>query len=503
MSLPITTIYTDNGEYVAKYGTGGTPKSPYSIGGGFYTIDLLDEMGILISTNGVGQQFNSIHTDKKIIYTKGSISNGAGVNYIPDNPVAYRRYSTNEIMDFEVIPVLFFNEAYLPPEQARIDIVKRMVREVSGVGHIDSLPRMSKFLEFFEDKSQPLNTPFGDTDMGWLLSHWHHTMGGQERVGWYDGVCTRGSGGFDNWHYDGLEWLALNYMNNPNQRLFEFGYQQAMAHTCYGRTWSGPTAGFARYEKGNEFIGENFSDKAWEKQWSNGLIIWWLLTENPAMKMQIDMMREQLKNSNPDTVWKGYWGARIGAHYLDELLAHYLVEKEDWIIDKAAHFMRNCLAWRAPDLCWDNRGSRKTESPWMQTQLVTSMFKWIEQVPDIANNFPIRELLGSGAAIWNKGHITTYGKPMLLYRFRGATMMPRSMHITAFAVPMLRYMAAHDPRWVDTHKEVHDFVYDYAGSDIAGIVSEIPTPLGTLGYRFPREGPGWSKALRNYLVSTK
>lgn len=503
MSLPIVTIKTATDSHEARYGMGGTTKDPYAIGGGFFTIDIPGELGILISTNGMGRTFESIQTDKHVIYTRGSISNGSGTNYIPDNPAAYRRFGRNEVMGFEVIPVLFFNQKYMAPDESHRDLVQSLVNSVSGVKRITKYPRLKRLQETFSDKRQPLQTPFGETDMGWLLEYWSNTMGGQDKLGWYDRVCTRGSGGFDNWHYDGLVWLGLNYLENPSQSNYEFGYQQAMAHACYGRSWSGSAKGMARYEKGNEFIGEAFSDKAWEKQWSGGLILWWLITGNPVFKMQIDMMREYLKKSNPDNVWKGYWGARIGSHYLDELREHYLVKKEDWILDKARQFMANCKKWQAPDKCWDNKGSSKTESPWMQAQLITSMFKWLEQAPELSDTWSIADIVESGAAIWTLGSHRLYNKPMFYYRFRGNIVLAPSMHITAFAVPMLHHMSAHDPAWKETYKEVRDFVVDYAGTDLNGVVTDQPTPITELGYRFPREGPGWSKALRFYLVAMK
>ena len=252
--------------------------------------------------------------------------------------MAYRNPDGNEITDFEVIPILFHHNDYLPPKLEHIARIKREIDQTTQMKKILGFSRLEKFLQTLDDTDQPKSTPFGNTDMGWLMRHWDSTAGGKARVGWHNSVAGRGSGGLDNWHYNRLLFLLYNYVNNPNQRLFEYGYRQVIAHACYGHTWFGPNKGFARYEKGDPIIGQNFSPKAWEKQWSNDLITWHRLTGDEILGQCIENMRRQLKASNPDTVWQGYWGARRGARYLEELLVHYLHHREQWIVDKGRSF---------------------------------------------------------------------------------------------------------------------------------------------------------------------
>ena len=507
--LPVVTIETSSGAHVAKWGEGGTVQAPHSIGGGFSSIDLPDGMGILLVTDGQDRPFKRIITDSYVVYTEGSRplrGDMKGVEYIPDDAAAYRRGFNNELLGHEALPILFAHDRWLPPSDVYREAVLTGLKQTTHFEELADHPRTVALIQCFDDRHLARSTPFGATDLGWLIRHHDYTFGGLPRTGWYKGICPRGAGGYDNWHYDGLMWLALHYMVNPRPDLYRFGVQQAIAHACYGRNWSGPYAGFARYEKGNAFIGENYSEHDWAKQWSAGLIVWHRLTGNPILGLQVQLMREQLKASDPNTTWQGYWGARIGSHYLEELLAHYLVNREPWIVEKARQFMVNCKLWQLENGCWPNKGNGGTaeESPWMQVQLVTAIFRWLEHAPELREVWSPEDAAAAGAAIWKLGSQRKYGKPMLKYRFLTTEKLAPSMHLTAFAVPMLRFMAAHDPaKYGALYREVSDFVFSYAGTDIAGIVAETPTPISELGIRFPREGPGWSKALRFYLEARR
>lgn len=508
--LPVVTIETSDQPVVAAWGAGGTVQAPHDLGGGFRSIDLPDGMGVLLITDGQDHPFKRITTDKRVIYTLGSRplpGSFDGVEYIPDDPAAYRRNGTNEILGFEAIPVLFPNDRWEAPTARDRARVMLELGQTTRFNEIRRQPRLVRLIQNFDDRFLPEKTPFGQTDMGWQIRNYAYTFGGAPRVGWYNGVCPRGGDGFENWHYDALMWLALHYLNEPRPDLYRFCFQQALAHACYGRSWQGPYAGFARYEKGGSYIGQNYSDHDWAKQWSGGLIVWHRLTGNPVLGMQVDLMREQLRKSDPNTVWKGYWGARIGSHYLEELLAHYMNNRESWLADKARHFIANCHAWRNPDGTWPNlgNGGAAEESPWMQTQLVTAIFRWREQVPAMDEVFPLADLMRSGAAVWTLGSTREVaGRPMLKYRFITTDVLAPSMHLTAFAVPMLRYMSSIDHDAYDgLYDEVSSFVFNFAGTDMGGIVTGTPTPIAELGYRFPREGPGWAKAARFYLEAAR
>lgn len=141
----------------------------------------------------------------------------------------------------------------------------------------------------------------------------------------------------------------------------------------------------------------------------------------------------------------------------------------------------------------------------MQTQLVTAIFRWREQVPAMDEVFPLADLMRSGAAVWTLGSTREVaGRPMLKYRFITTDVLAPSMHLTAFAVPMLRYMSSIDHDAYDgLYDEVSSFVFNFAGTDMGGIVTGTPTPIAELGYRFPREGPGWAKAARFYLEAAR
>ena len=500
----ITVDFADGSRYQTTYPTGGTLDAPAKFAKEISAIDLPNRMGILLCSPGIDSLYRSITIDRSVIFIPGSKRVGRGMNYIPNNPMAYRQPFGNQIKGYETIPILFHNDAYRAPDAATIARTKLEFDQTTQLSKILKKPRLLKMLQTLDDRQQPVQTAFGDTDMGWQIRNWQHTAGGKARIGWHNGVQPRGGGGYDNNHYNRLQYLLYSYLNDPNQNLYEFGLRQIISHACQGRTWFGPKAGFRRYEKGNDFIGQNFSDNSMDKQWSGDIISWYRMTNNPILGMQIDLMRAQLKRSNPDTVWQGFWGARVGARYLEELLIHYLHRREGWIVDKAAQFIANCLAWRDTDYCWDNRGSPVTESPWMQTQLVAAIFKWYEHRPELKPQFPVAELMNSGEAIWRLGSNRVYGKPMLYYRFRGATVLAPSMHLTSFALPMLRFMAATDnATWGRVSSDVETFITDFAGTDVGNVAANIKVPISALGYRYPRQGFGWSKAMLFYLESMR
>lgn len=481
-------------------------SAPKPIVDGLHAADVGDGKGVLLINLGSKNfPFGKILTDEPVIYTEGTkrdLDTG-GTIYIDDDPNGYR-LGAQFMLPNEAIPILFFHEDHLEPKATHVQTVLDLTKQVTNLSEILNHPRFTKILQNFEDKGQPLNIPFGTTDMGWLQRHWHRTAGGRALTGWYRGVCERGEGGFGNWNYDALLCLAMNYMTNPQPALWYFGMRSALAHACYGRHWGGQWAGMARYEKGDEYIGQNFA-VSWAKQWSGGLVMWWLLSGNEILEHAVDEQRKAILRADPKDVWKGYWGSRIAARYLEECLLHYLVHRDAGLVTKAEQMITNCKNLLDPtETYWPNRGNNGAaeESPWMHAQLVSAIFRWYEHVPNLETNtgFTKDMLCKIGMDVMTTGTTRIYaGKPIMKYRFHTTDVMPSSMHNTAWAVPMLTYMAGHSDQYGALRDEVKTFVTEYAGTTIVDVVNGTPKPISELGYRFPEQGLGWNKVQRFYL----
>ncbi len=506
-------------------GSGGTIDNPiprFSDGGQvkLASFDLPNGEGLVLfnpsdsyhDDPGGTFNFRKIETTTNAVPYHGSIMGATNLILIPDDPTHYRTSSlypfTSHVLLGGEMLVIYKNSAALnKPSAAKIAAVKNIIHQTSALGQIQSNPRLKHFIKILADSGSPANAPQGeDWDMGWTLRNWVQTAGGAPRKGWFNSLCPRGSGGLDNWHYNRLLYLALNFIENPTNENWEFGLRQAIAHATLGREWTGLRKGMAKYEKGDVFLGDQ-QPGDWAKQWSPGLVVWALLSDNYILNKAIATTKQMHMNVNPILVWQGYWGARLAARYLEELLIYYLISGDPVLLGKAQTMITHIENLIGPQGWWPNlgNGGAAEESPWMQAQLVTAIYRWYERIPSLeaATGFTRTELDNVGAAIMQDGSELRNGKRALRYRM-GTTIVPApSMHLTSFAVPMLRYMSAHNPQYKPLRNEVTNFVMDWAGSQFSDIPTGSPPPLPTIGYRFPPQGFGWSKSMLFYLEALR
>ncbi|MCB9831086.1 MAG: hypothetical protein H6807_01325 [Planctomycetes bacterium] len=503
------------------YGGGGTPTNPvprYSENGVVLlaSFDLPNGAGIVLINPNVSLNedpnkvfhFKRILTTPNVIPSTGASMSGGQLVYV-DDQIGHLRSSiahpwTNQVLTGgELLPIYSTAISKGVPSTARRNLVLSFLFGITNLGEVASEPRIAHFLSLLEDAGAPASAPQGAAwDEGWLLRNWSITTGGNPLQGWYRAISTRGGDGLDNWHYNRLLYLALNYMENPSPARWEFGLRQAIAHASWGRHWTGQWRGMCRYEKGDAIMGEA-QGGTWEKQWSAGLIIWALLSDDPLLWMAVDQSYQMMLQSNPATVWQGYWGARIAAHYLDELMSYWLLTRDPALLAKAQAFITKCENLLGPGGYWPNLGNQglAEESPWMQVQLVAAIFRWYEQAPGLeaATGFTRSELCQVGGTIMSLGSTWVNGQQVLLYRFGTTTVAPASMHNSAFALPMLRYMAAYDPIWQPLYWQWHGLISNWGGSNFAHFASGQPAALSAIGYRYPTEGLGWSKSMMFYL----
>ncbi len=456
--------------------------------------------------------FKKIETTTNVIPYIGATMGLNNLVFIPDDPTHYRTsianpWTNHVLLGGEMIVVYKQSAPLSIPSTTRINQVKSIINATTGLQQIQTYPRIKHFLKELSDTGAITTVPQGQAwDMGWTLRNWTYTAGGAPRKGWFKAICPRGSGGLDNWHYNRLLYLAINFINDPTQANWEFGLRQAIAHATLGREWTGIRKGMSKYEKGDAFLGEQ-QPGTWSKQWSAGLVVWAILSDDYLLKKAIENTLQMHMGVNPTLVWQGYWGARIAARYLDELLLFYMLSNDPILLAKAQTFITHVKTLLGPNGWWPNLGNNGAaeESPWMQVQLVAAIYRWYERFPalEAAAGFTRAELDNVGAAIMQDGTEIKNGKKVLLYRMGTTTVSAPSMHLTAFAVPMLRFMSNHDSQYVGLYDQIRNFVTDWAGSHFTDVAAGTPPALSTIGYRFPPQGFGWSKAMLFYFEALR
>ncbi len=507
------------------YGGGGTPANPIPrhVENGVVLLasfDLPNGAGVALVNPNVSLNENPAHvfkfkrilTGPGVIPSLGSSMTGGQLVYVDDQADHLRTSAAHPWTDQvltggEVLPIYSTAVSKAMPAPARVALVKSLLYSTTNLAEIQSEPRIEHFLSLLEDGGAPASAPQGQAwDQGWLMRNWHLTAGGSPRRGWYQATCTRGGDGLDNWHYNRLLYLALNFVENPTPGRWEFGLRQAIAHASWGRHWTGQWRGMCRYEKGQALMGEA-QGGAWEKQWSAGLVVWALLSDDPLLWMAVEETRQMILQSNPVLVWQGYWGARIASRYLDELLTFWLLTRDPVLLGKAQTFITHVENLLGPGGYWPNLGNLglAEESPWMQVQLVAAIFRWYEQAPGLeaATGFSRTELVQVGSTILNQGSTWVNGQQVLLYRFGTTTVPPTAMHPSAFVLPMLRHMAAHDPSKQPLLAQWRTMLTSWAGSNFSHFAAGTPAPLSAIGYRYPTEGLGWSKSMMLYLEAMR
>ncbi|MFT7618360.1 MAG: hypothetical protein ACI97A_002003 [Planctomycetota bacterium] len=506
-------------------GSGGTLDNPiphYSDANGtkLASFDLPNNAGVVLfnpsaslheDPNGTFA-FKKIETTYNAVPYLGATMGAVNLNLIPDDPTHYRTslanpWTSHVLIGGEMIVVYENTTNLRMPSPAKINAIKNLVYQSTNLGAIQNEPRIKHILEVLTDAGAASSVPQGqDWDMGWTMRNWSLTAGGASRNGWFKGVCPRGSGGLDNWHYNRLLYLALNFLNNPTPANWEFGLRQAIAHATLGREWTGTRKGMMKYEKGDAYLGEQ-QQPSWAKQWTGGLIVWALLSDDFLLNKAVEATVQMHYTVTPTLVWQGYWGARLAARYLEEVLLAYMLTKDPLLLAKAQIMITHVEGLIGPDGWWPNlgNGGNAEESPWMQAQLVTAIYRWYEQVPALESltGFTKQEVTDVGAAIMQDGSEIKNGKRVLLYRMGTTVISAPAMHLSSFALPMLRHMRAFDNQYVPMYTDMHKLITNWAGSHFTDIAAGSPPALATIGYRFPPQGFGWSKAMLFYFEAMR
>lgn len=420
--------------------------------------------------------------------------------------------STNHTLPAHAaIPILHESPIWNAPDESTIAQIKLVIEETTNVLDLGSpdMERIRRFISLLEDKNQPLTVPMSQTDMGWQERHFHHTFGGSERTGWYEGALFRsGANGWDNDHYGRVWWMMIRFVYEPSEvrraQLWPYLLQKCLAHLCYGRFWGGPHKGLARDEKGNTYVGDS-NRVPYSKQWIENVVAGWLLTGHEAFDHMIENAVVHYDATPVTKVWQGYWGTRLGARALEEYTTLALVRPlfRTQMVSKAKQMLDQFDVLLDRDhYVWPNLGNNGAaeESPWMHWQVIAAIFRCWELLPETILWGPTEEDLAAVAVnLLEKGSERINGYPLTRYRFHTTTTPARFLANTAFSLPALRYLKEWDSFFTADYHKVREVVSDYAGcyvSDVAAGVGRLPE---NIGFRDPSQGPAWSKAMLMFI----
>lgn len=407
------------------------------------------------------------------------------------------------------IPVVHYSARWENPSEEKIALLRQLVLSTSPIGQLGDPEwlRIQHFIQLLKDDQLPPNTPMNSTDQGWQQRYFHLTFGGAPHVGWYHGVNFRsGANGYDNYHYDRLFWMMVRFIfdYNPQRRaqLWPYLGQSIFAHLCHGRMWGGPEKGAARAEKGTTYVGDlgTFSSA---KQWIMNVLVGYLMFDkHPAFE---DMARSAYAwwgKKPASEVWKGYWGTRQAARYIEDhiLLGLVFPDLRAGCVSRIQDMMHqlnillNRQVWVWPNL---GNGGTANESPWMDAQCVTACLKAWQFFPETVNYGPTREeLINVMKTIFSDyGSEEINGYRVLRYGYHTNQDQARYIANTAPALPALYRLAPHSSWAAAQHRETRELIQQWAGTSVTNLRANNPTDLFSIGFRFPPEGGGWSKTL--------
>lgn len=386
-------------------------------------------------------------------YEFASLTSDVGIEIKPTDPK--RGYPNHCFVGGEWWPFIRADAIPLPPSPADTQAVLALLGWRYDLSLLSKYPRLDHLVKLFGDGNVATNAPIGQRDLGWVMRNKKLRMGGDDLVGAYESACTFGGDGFDNWHYDQLAFIALNWMRGRSDVDWMLGVRMAFAQACWGMYHTGNSwSGFFAYEKGYGIIGGHPAPNAtgqipdWGKQWLAPLVLWWLLTErHPLLGAAIEDHLALLRRTNPKW-WGGDWGERRPARYLDSLRVAYLLTGDDVYRQKAVTAVAHI--WTqidGPTGLWVNKGSPPTTSPWMHGELISELIGW-EQLgvtgPPGALRAAYNRTMASGT------FHTANGRPGVWYRFFGPEKRRESPALNGFMIPAIRYFEpARATTWMD------------------------------------------------------
>lgn len=420
---------------------------------------------------------------------------------------------------YAAIPILY-GDIWKFPGADHMRRVRDLITSTTGVGDLSNPEwfRITRMLGTLEDKHMPYTIALSDTDMGWQQRYYHKTFGGPAREGWYHGTAFRsGANGYDNHHYQRLFWMGMRMAfaaDEPDggERLWPYFLQNLISHVAHGRFWGGPNDGAARDEKGTNLIGDSNRVPA-SKQWIGNVVMGSLMTsQHPVFTEVIDRCARWWFNKGANGAWKGYWGVRQAARFLEEMILIGLTRPtlrsqavrhaENMLQNLATHFDRNASVW--PNL--GNSGFAE-ESPWMAVQAVAACFRTWEQLPETkGTGLPPSDLIQILKVIFSDYGSSQIGNFRLL-RYRYHTVQKPVAYVvnTAWAVPALRFAINHDDTgWAERQfKETSYLIQNYADATLAQVQAGTPTDPVSIGFRHPPQGGAWTKSMLACLEATR
>ncbi len=416
-----------------------------------------------------------------------SLTSDVGVEIKDTDPK--RGFATHRFLGGEWWP--FLTSFPEPPSPAATDAIMRLLGYRYDFSLLARYPRFDHIMKLFGDAGLPPTCPTGQRDLGWLMRNWKLRTGGRDLVGIYEGTCTQ-SDGYDNWHYDQLTAIAVNWMRLRRPSDFVLGGRMALAQASWGMYHTGSKwRGYFAYEKsGSDPVSSRYIGAGqipdWGKQWFMPQVLWWLLLDkHPVLGAAIDDHLALLRRT-PANWWGGDWGERRPARYLESLEVAYLLTGEQIYRTKAAAAVVQIWSQlnQARGL-WINKGSPTTTSPWMHAELIYHLAVW-ERLGVSGGN--LRAVLDR---VLVEGTFTTSnGYPGMWYRFDGPEKARGSAALNGFLLPAL---AAVRP---ELHARWADATYGpMLAASWAQIEAGTVVPIQNVGIEFADQGlAGWKKA---------
>lgn len=420
-----------------------------------------------------------------------SLTSDVGIEIKATDPK--RDFATHRFLGGEWWP--FLTALPAPPSPADTQSILALIGYRYDLGLFARYPRLDHVAKLFGDSSAPKVGPTGQHDLGWLMRFWKHRTGGPDLVGLYQTTCTQGDG-YDNWHYDQLAVIGINWMRTRRDSDFLLGFRMALAQACWGVYHNGKWKGYFAYEKSGSTPDPGFVGRGqipdWGKQWFAPLVLWWLLSDrHPLIGAAIEDHLELLRRT-PANWWGGDWGERRPARYLESLEVAYLLTGDPVYQQKAVDAVAQ--VWKMLDASglWVNKGSPDTTSPWMHAELIYHLATW--QRLGVTGG----DLRAVTDRVLARGTFEVNGKPGVWYRFGGPEKARGSAALNGFILPMLRLVRPeHFDRWADaTYGPM-------LAASWAQIQAGVVPPIQDVGIEYGPQGMGWKKACLELLTGMK
>ena len=423
-----------------------------------------------------------------------SLSSTVGVSILETDPK--RDFPTHRFLGGEWWP--FLQSLPTPPGPADTQAILGLLGYRYDLTLFAKYPRLDHVAKLFGDSSAPKVGPTGQHDLGWLMRFWKHRTGGPDLVGLYQTTCTQGDG-YDNWHYDQLAVIGINWMRTRRDSDFVLGFRMALAQACWGVYHNGSKwQGYFAYEKSGSTADPGFIGRGqipdWGKQWFAPLVLWWLLSgQHPLIGAAIDDHLELLRRTPADW-WGGDWGERRPARYLESLEIAFLLTGDELYRTKARDAVAQIWRMLDPSGLWINKGHPPTTSPWMHAELIYHLATW--QRLGVTGG----DLRAVCDRVLAQGTFTTAkGFPGVWYRFSGPEKARGSAALNGFFLPMLSILRP------DLYRRWADATYGpMLAASWAQIEAGVVPPIQDVGIEYGPQGlGGWKKSILELMTGMK